>query len=136
MFVEGKSRTVFFPSDTLIYGISRDGSKNYNIRTCEHMILGQLRMGARQTSYAPLIADIFSWTINIYGFFFSAVVSFPCWVFVNRPCYCCRFCINSNLDNPSAFPLLCQFLETTFSFWNIQRNMILICKVILWYFHQ
>ena len=27
MFVEGKSRTVFFPSDTLIYGISRDGSK-------------------------------------------------------------------------------------------------------------
>ena len=54
MFVEGKSRTVFFPSDTLIYGISRDGSKNYNIRTCEHMILGQLRMGARQTNYAPL----------------------------------------------------------------------------------
>ena len=55
MFVEGKSRTVFFPSDTLIYGISRDGSKNYNIRTCEHMILGQLRMGARQTNYAPLV---------------------------------------------------------------------------------
>ena len=54
MFVEGKSRTVFFPSDTLIYGISRDGSKNYNKRTCEHMILGQLRMGARQTNYAPL----------------------------------------------------------------------------------
>ena len=54
MFVEGKSRTVFFPSDTLIYGISRDGSRNYNIRTCEHMILGQLRMGARQTNYAPL----------------------------------------------------------------------------------
>ena len=54
MFVEGKSRTVFFPSDTLIYGISRDGSKNYNIRTCEHMILGQLRMGARQSNYAPL----------------------------------------------------------------------------------
>ena len=55
MFVEGKSRTVFFPSDTLIYGISCDGSKNYNIRTCEHMILGQLRMGARQTNYAPLV---------------------------------------------------------------------------------
>ena len=55
MFVEGKTRTVFFPSDTLIYGISRDGSKNYNIRTCEHMILGQLRMGARQTNYAPLL---------------------------------------------------------------------------------
>ena len=54
MFVEGKSRTVFFPSDTLIYGICRDGSKSYNIRACEHMILGQLRMGARQTIYAPL----------------------------------------------------------------------------------
>ena len=45
---------MFFPSDTLIYGISRDGSKNYNIRTWEHMILGQLRMEARQTNYAPL----------------------------------------------------------------------------------
>ena len=39
---------------SLIYGISRDGSKNYNIRTCEHVILGQLWMGARQTNYAPL----------------------------------------------------------------------------------
>ena len=57
MFVEGKSRTAFFPSDTLIYSISRDGSKNYKIRTCEHMILGQLRMGARQTNYAPLIVS-------------------------------------------------------------------------------
>ena len=57
MFVEGKSRTVFFPSDTLIYGISRGGSKNHNIRTCEHTILGQLRMGARQTNYAPLMAS-------------------------------------------------------------------------------
>ena len=55
MFVEGKSRAVFFPSDTLIYGISRDGSKNYNKHTCEHMILGQLRMGARQTNSAPLV---------------------------------------------------------------------------------
>ena len=54
MYVEGKSRTVFFPSDTLIYAICRDGSKNYNIRACEHMILGQLRMGARHTIYAPL----------------------------------------------------------------------------------
>ena len=53
MFVKGKSKIVFFPSDTL-NGISRDSSKNYNTRTCEHMILGQLRMGARQTNYAPL----------------------------------------------------------------------------------
>ena len=58
MFVEGKSRTVFFTSDTLIYGISRDGSKNYNIRTCKHMILGQLRLGARQTNNAPLLGTI------------------------------------------------------------------------------
>ena len=55
MFVEGKSRTVFFPSDTLIYGICRDGTKNYNIRACEHLILGQLRMGERQMTSAPLI---------------------------------------------------------------------------------
>ena len=32
--------------------------KNENIRTCGHMILGQLRMGARQTNYAPLIKNI------------------------------------------------------------------------------
>ena len=59
MFVYGKSRTVFFPSDTLIYGISRDGSKNFNIFICEHMILGQLSMGARQTKNAPLL--IYMW---------------------------------------------------------------------------
>ena len=41
-------------NNTLIYGISRDGSKNFNICTCEHMILGQLRMGARKTKNAPL----------------------------------------------------------------------------------
>ena len=44
-----------FPSNTLIYGISRDGSKIFNIRTCEHMILGQLTMGARQAKNAPLV---------------------------------------------------------------------------------
>ena len=55
MFVEGKSKTVFFPSDTLIYGICRDGTKNNNIRACEHLILGQFRMGARSAIYAPLI---------------------------------------------------------------------------------
>ena len=54
MFVQGKSRIIFFPSNTLIYGISRDGSENFNMRTCEHMILGQLSMGARQTKNAPL----------------------------------------------------------------------------------
>ena len=43
-----------FPSNTLIYGISRDGSKNINIRTCEQLIFGQLTMGARQAKNAPL----------------------------------------------------------------------------------
>ena len=56
MLVSGKSRTIFFPSNTLIYGISRDGSKDLNIRTCEHMILGQLTMGARQTKNAPCLS--------------------------------------------------------------------------------
>ena len=45
---------MFFPSNTLIYGISRDGPKNFNIRTFEHMVLGQLRMGAGQAKNAPL----------------------------------------------------------------------------------
>ena len=44
-----------FPSNTHFYGISRDGSKKFNIRTCEHMILGQLMMGARQMKNAPLL---------------------------------------------------------------------------------
>ena len=54
MFVEGKSRT-FFPSDTLTYDICRDESKNHNICNFEHMILGQLRMGARQMTSAQLV---------------------------------------------------------------------------------
>ena len=47
-----------FPSDTLIYGICRDGSKNYNIRTCEHMPRGQLRMWARATINVALMGSI------------------------------------------------------------------------------
>ena len=54
MFVSGKSRTIFSPSNTLIYGISHDGSNNFNVRTCEHMILGQLTIGGRQAKNAPL----------------------------------------------------------------------------------
>ena len=51
---KGSQEQSFFSSDTLIYGISRDGSKNFQIRTCEHMTISQLRMGARQTKNAPL----------------------------------------------------------------------------------
>ena len=50
-----EASTICFPSETPIYGISRDGSKNFNLRTCEHMILGQLTIGARQTKNAPLV---------------------------------------------------------------------------------
>ena len=39
---------------TLIYSISRDGSKNFNLHTCEHIILGQLRIGARPAKNAAL----------------------------------------------------------------------------------
>ena len=60
MFVQGKSRAIFLPSNTLIYDISHDGSKKFNIRTCEHMILGQLTMGARQVKNAPLTKDAFT----------------------------------------------------------------------------
>ena len=52
---KGSQEQSFFPSDTLIYGIARNGSKNFNIRNCEHMILGQLRIRARPTKNAPLI---------------------------------------------------------------------------------
>merc|ERR1711978_736725 len=52
---KGSQKTILFPSNTLIYGISRDGSKNFNLRTWEHMILGQLRIGARSTTYAALL---------------------------------------------------------------------------------
>ena len=55
---KGGQEQSFFPSYTLIYGISRDGSKNFNIRTCEDMILGQLRMRARQTKSAGVPTNI------------------------------------------------------------------------------
>ena len=67
MFVLGKSKTIFFPSNTLIYGISRDGSRNFNIRTCEHMIPGQLTMGARRTKKASLLTGAFPWTLKIWA---------------------------------------------------------------------
>ena len=56
----GSQEQSFFPSNTLIYGISRDGSKNFNIRTCKHMILGQLTMGARQAKNAPLCTVMYN----------------------------------------------------------------------------
>ena len=55
--------TIIRYANTLIYGISRDSSKNLNIRTCEHMIPGQLTMGARQTKNASLLTVVHSCTI-------------------------------------------------------------------------
>ena len=55
---KGSQEQSFFPSNTLIYSISRDGSKNFDKRTCEHMILGQLSMGARQAKNAPLCRSL------------------------------------------------------------------------------
>ena len=43
-----------YVEDTTRLHLSRQ-FKNYNICTCEHMIQGQLRMGARATIYAALI---------------------------------------------------------------------------------
>ena len=78
MFVEGKSRTIFFPSDTLIDGISLDGTKNFNIRTCEHMILGQLRMGVTSSEKCTPDGDLFHKYINIYFDPFALLASvFP-----------------------------------------------------------
>ena len=54
MFVWGSQEQSFFLQTLWFYCISRDGSKNVNIRTCEQMILGQLRIWARQAKNAPL----------------------------------------------------------------------------------
>ena len=64
-----------FPSDTLIYGISRGGSKNFNKRTCEHMILGRLRMRARQTKNAPLTPENMSQPYQVSSPFFIASIA-------------------------------------------------------------
>ena len=64
MFKGGQEQS-FFPSNTLIYGISRDGSKNFNMSTCEHMIPGQLMMGARQAKNAPLLDGMILFAVQL-----------------------------------------------------------------------
>ena len=93
MFVSGKSRTAFFPTDNLIDGISCDGSKNFDVRTCEHMILGQLRMGARHTKNAPLVEDCICICISgrflLWCSFSFATLKYPLqsWIaFVQKIC--------------------------------------------------
>ena len=84
---------------TYIYGISRDGSRNFNIRTCEHMILGQLRMGARQAKNAPLLVDMINLTLVcedansklVKVFTVANVARFKSWSLVNiLPLMFCR----------------------------------------------
>ena len=50
MFVEEQS----FFLQTLLFTAFVATVQNYNIHACEHMILGHLRMGAHQMTYAPL----------------------------------------------------------------------------------
>ena len=60
----------FFPfKHSFIYGISRDGSKKFNLRTCEHMIPSQLRIWARTTTYAALCSAYFPSCIFLIVFF-------------------------------------------------------------------
>ena len=68
-------------------GISRDGSKNFNIHTCEHMILCQLRIGARQAKNAPLgmppqpfILRKCSKTVRMYGSCYLSRPQVESWV--------------------------------------------------------
>ena len=55
MLVKGSQEQFFFFLQTLLFTpFDATVQKNYNIRACEHIILGQLRMGARHRIYAPL----------------------------------------------------------------------------------
>ena len=75
MFVEGKSRTVFFRLQTLLFTAFLATVQKIITYACEHMILGQLRMGARQTNYAPLFSHIhnFGWFRQLSHIFFACL---------------------------------------------------------------
>ena len=45
--------------------MSRDGSKNFNMSTGEHMIPGQLMMGARQAKNAPLLDGMILFAVQL-----------------------------------------------------------------------
>ena len=54
MFVEGKPRTVFFPPDTLFTAFVATGQKIMTYALGAHDLLGQLRIGERHMTTAPL----------------------------------------------------------------------------------
>ena len=54
---EGNSQQSFF-LQALLFTAFLVTVLNINIRTCEHMILGQLSMGARQAKNAPLVGRL------------------------------------------------------------------------------
>ena len=54
MFVEGKPRTVFFPPDTLFTAFVATRQKIMTYALGAHDLLGQLRIGERQVTSAPL----------------------------------------------------------------------------------
>ena len=60
------------------YGISRDSSKNFIKCICEHMILGELSMGACQTQNAPLlkICEVKKTDFHMFDSFISDCVQF------------------------------------------------------------
>ena len=54
---KGGQEQSFFLQTLLFTAFLLTVLKKCNTRTCEHMILGQVRIGARQAKNAPLIMD-------------------------------------------------------------------------------
>ena len=61
---KGCQEQSFFPSNTLIYGISRDGSKNFNVRTCEHDPRSAQDMSTSHNLCSPGLVEI--WKLMLY----------------------------------------------------------------------
>ena len=89
-----------------IYWVPIEGESDLNLftiwpipfeKTGSALFIFELLLQAKQHNFFVELSWLqTSW--NIFWLFFSSVVSFPCWIIVNWPCYsyCCRFCINSN----------------------------------------
>ena len=109
------------PSNPLIYGISRDGSKKFNIRICEHMILSQLRMGARQAKNAPLChkeqISAFPEAIALYS--------------PSQPIAGCHYFFFSLFSSPSTWRPHCPLSWTCFSFPDSQLEICIVYSILL-----
>ena len=71
-----ENREMFSCSPTQVRSDSQRTSKIFNICTCEHMILGQLTIGARQAKNAPLIVQLY--TAFSLGLHFLSQPSISC----------------------------------------------------------